>query len=158
MDLCIVKASPENFKLLGEMDASIFPKSDRFEAEDFRDYENFLVRLNGTPIGSIVLSHDEDVGKSYDSESPSAPGVLHIVSTALYTKFRRRGIGSVLKAWEIAYAKKHEFKEIVTSARKSNSGSINLNKKFGFHVARTISGYYENPKEDAVVMRLSLGD
>lgn len=64
-------------------------------------------------------------------------------------------MGSILKAWQIAYARTHGFTKIVTNARKSNSASIRLNLKFGFTVVSEGIGCYSDG-EDAVVMELCL--
>jgi ribosomal protein S18 acetylase RimI-like enzyme len=44
----------------------------------------------------------------------------------------------------------------VTNTRKSNAAMIALNERFGFCIARTTPGYYEEPAEEAVFMELKL--
>lgn len=61
-----------------------------------------------------------------------------------------------MKAWQIAYAKNKGYTCLIAHARESNTGSIALNTKFGFRITKTLPGYYEEPSEPGVVMRLNL--
>jgi ribosomal protein S18 acetylase RimI-like enzyme len=82
--------------------------------------------------------------------------VLYIISTAILPEFQRQGWGTVLKAWEIAYARRNMYKLMVTGCRKSNTAMINLNLRFGFQYAFEISDYYSDPVESAVILSLKV--
>jgi ribosomal-protein-alanine N-acetyltransferase len=75
----------------------------------------------------------------------------HIVSLAVMPQHRRKGIGQalVVKAMEgmRLYNAKHCFLEV----RVTNMPAINLYKKLGFKIIRTIHGYYSDG-EDAYLM------
>ncbi len=75
----------------------------------------------------------------------------HIVSLAVMPDHRRKGIGQalVVKAMEgmRLYNAKHCFLEV----RVTNMPAINLYKKLGFKIIRTIHGYYSDG-EDAYLM------
>lgn len=156
MELIIQPANKSDFSILATMDREIFGRDDAFSADNFGRCVNFLVYLNGFAIGSIVLMHNRSIARTYDDDEPIMEGSLYIISTALLPEYQRIGLGSILKAWQIAYARHNGFKRIVTNARLRNKASIALNKKFSFQVVETIPGYYPKPKEDAVVMRLDL--
>jgi len=154
VNILIRAANEDDFPLLAKMDALIFGEDDAFSADDFGRYVNFLVYLNSHAIGSMVFLHNRGVAKTYDEEEPHMAGTLYIISTALLPEYQSRGFGSILKAWQIAYAKFNEFNKIVTNARLSNKRSIALNKKFGFEITETIPNYYHGPKESALVLEL----
>jgi len=163
MNVSIVAADAEHIALLAKMDALIYVKADAFSEEDFKDpdFKNFLVRLDDEPVGSTVLAPNKGETESYDALLPEVEGTLYIISTAILPQFQRQGIGSIVKAWQIAYAKRNGFKKIVTNARVSNKGSIALNKKFGFQMIRIIPEYYNpdyagGPREDTIVLQLDI--
>ena len=47
---------------------------------------------------------------------------------------------------------------ITLEVRKSNTAAIALYEKYGFLSLGIRPGYYERPREDAVIMTLELGD
>jgi len=79
----------------------------------------------------------------------------HIVSVAVLPKYRRKGVAQALiaKATEgmLAYNAKQCFLEV----RVTNTPAVNLYKKLGFDVTRTIHGYYADG-EDAYIMSRKL--
>ena len=93
-----------------------------------------------------------------DVRNPPRRASLYVASTGILPRYRSLGFGKVLKSWQISYARYHRFTRIVTNTRKSNKIIIGLNRKFGFKVLRTTSGYYEDPCEPTVVMELNLLD
>jgi ribosomal protein S18 acetylase RimI-like enzyme len=83
-------------------------------------------------------------------------GYLYISTTGILPEFRGLGFGTLLKSWQICFARDHGFTRIVTNTRKSNRAMIRLNRKFGFRTVRVVPTYYDNPKEPTVVMELRL--
>jgi ribosomal protein S18 acetylase RimI-like enzyme len=83
-------------------------------------------------------------------------GYLYISTTGVLPEFRGLGFGTLLKSWQICFARDHGFTRIVTNTRKSNRTMIRLNRKFGFKTIRTIPDYYDRPREATVVMELRL--
>ena len=83
-------------------------------------------------------------------------GSLYITTTGILPKFQRAGLGLLLKSWQIAYAKRHGFRRIVTNNRRRNAAIIGLNKRLGFRVIRISPGYYSGPPDATVVMELRL--
>ncbi len=78
---------------------------------------------------------------------------LYIATTGILPRFQGFGLGGLLKAWEIAYARYHGF---ASHTRKKNTRMMKLNQKFGFRAVRTIRGYYSDPPDSGVLMELAL--
>ncbi|MEY8337926.1 ribosomal protein S18-alanine N-acetyltransferase [Lachnospiraceae bacterium 62-35] len=69
---------------------------------------------------------------------------------------RRMGLGSkVLEAME-GYARANQGERIFLEVRESNQGARMLYKSWGFQELGIRRNYYQNPREDAVLMRLVL--
>lgn len=79
----------------------------------------------------------------------------HIVSIAVMPENRRKGIGQALVAKAMEGMRFYNAKQCFLEVRVSNTPAINLYKKMGFKVVRTISGYYSDG-EDAYVMSREL--
>ena len=158
MDIAIIAASEDDIPLLAELDKAIYLPADAFSEKDFMDpdYKNFLLFLDEDPIGSTVLAPHKTIAESYSAPLPSAEGTLYIISTAILPQFQRSGFGSIVKAWQIAYARRNNFQRIVTNTRVSNRGSIALNQKFKFRITRVITNYYSDPSEDAFALELDI--
>lgn len=81
---------------------------------------------------------------------------LYISTTGILPSLRGLGLGSLMKSWQISFARLHGFKRMVAHTRGSNVAMIKLNQKFGFKIARVVRNYYHEPDESAVVMELVL--
>ncbi len=129
---------PRETRALMAFDRKVFPPADRFEAEYWRCCEAWWMFAGRAKVGCCAF--DEN----------------YIASTGILPSWQRRGLGSVMKAWQIAYARQKGYTCLMAHARASNSGSIALNQKFGFRITRTAPNHYDEPIEDGVVMRLDL--
>ena len=121
-----------------------FP-GDWFDAAMWRHFQSWWLLLGARKIGCCA----------FEPHVPSRRA-LYIASTAILPAFRGQGFGSLLKSWQIAYARHHGFTRLVTHTRASNRALIALNEKFGFKKIRRLAGYYGNPPEPAIVMELKL--
>ena len=79
----------------------------------------------------------------------------HVVSIAVLPQYRRKGIGQALMVQALKNMEKYKAKECFLEVRVSNTPAINLYKKLGFTVVRTIHSYYVDG-EDAYVMARKL--
>lgn len=79
----------------------------------------------------------------------------HIVSVAVLPQYRRKGIGQALVAMAMEKMTLYKAKQCFLEVRKSNTPAVNLYKKLGFQVSRTVRGYYMDG-EDAYVMSIRL--
>ncbi|MEM3536226.1 MAG: ribosomal protein S18-alanine N-acetyltransferase [Candidatus Bathyarchaeia archaeon] len=75
----------------------------------------------------------------------------HIVSVAVLPNYRRKGVGQALIVKAMEGMKLYNAKQCFLEVRVTNTPAINLYKKLGFQVTRTIHGYYADG-EDAYVM------
>ncbi|MEM3666891.1 MAG: ribosomal protein S18-alanine N-acetyltransferase, partial [Candidatus Bathyarchaeia archaeon] len=79
----------------------------------------------------------------------------HIVSVAVLPQYRRKGIGQALIKKAMEGMQTYNAKQCFLEVRVTNTPAINLYKKLGFEITRTINGYYSDG-EDAYVMSCKL--
>jgi ribosomal-protein-alanine N-acetyltransferase len=79
----------------------------------------------------------------------------HIVSVAVLHQHRRKGIGKALVAQALENMRIYNAKQCFLEVRVTNTPAIELYKKLGFEITRTIHGYYSDG-EDAYVMTRKL--
>jgi len=150
---------PAESRSLVTFDHKVFGRADWFEHEDWQAYESWWMIIDNKKVGCCAFQLNVDFQGDIrdDGRNPPRRASLYVVSTGILPEYRSLGFGKVLKSWQISYALYHQFTRIVTNTRKSNKIMIGLNRRFGFKVLRTTSGYYEDPCEPTVVMELSLG-
>ena len=78
----------------------------------------------------------------------------HIVSVAVMPEFRNMGVGNSLVQQALAGLPPHHVDECYLEVRVSNYPAINLYKKLGFQVARTIPRYYFDASDAYVMSKL----
>lgn len=83
-------------------------------------------------------------------------GEGHITTIAVEEKERCAGIGSTLLDNIISEALNVGLIFLTLEVRESNIPAQKLYKKFGFQIEGKRRGYYDSPKEDAVIMTLYL--
>ncbi len=113
-------------------------------------YQSFVFELqSGDSWFSVALMDGEIIGFA----------VLHrfvdegeLFNIAVSEKMRGRGVGDRLLCDIIEGAKKHELKKIFLEVRKTNEPAKSLYKKHGFEVCGLRRNYYDDPKEDAIIM------
>ncbi len=149
---------PGEMRDLRAFDRKVFSKADLFTTQEWAEYESFWMIVDRTVVGcsafQLNVDFKEDVRK--DETNPPMKGSVYIATTGILPAFQRKGMGALLKSWQIAFAKHHGFSRIVTNTRKSNIPMILLNNRFGFQIIRTTSKYYTGPVEATVVMELKL--
>lgn len=133
-------------------------QGDWFDADYWKQCVPWWMIVNGKKVGCCAFEHNVDFREdlSLSDENPFCRGSLYISSTGILPNSQGKGLGKLLKHWQLAYASYHGFTRIVTNHRESNRRIIRLNKSVGFKVARTTANYYENPTERVVVMELKL--
>jgi GNAT superfamily N-acetyltransferase len=149
---------PAQLRALASFDRRVFSASDAFPASYWRECEAWWMLIDGRKAGCCAFELHRDFTEDIapDGENPPREGTLYIATTGLLPKYQGKGLGAVLKAWEIAYATRHGFNRIVTNTRKRNARMIALNSMFGFTVLRTTPRYYDQPTDATVVMELVL--
>ena len=131
-------------------DRKVFPRSDVFSAEQWRDCRSFWLLIQDRKVGCCAFEEHVDF-----TDDPAA-GTLYIATTGILPAYRGKGLGSLMKAWQIAYARHQGFQRIVTNMRESNLAMKRLNERYGFQPLRVTPHYYEDPDEPTIVMELCL--
>jgi len=148
---------PDDLRSLVAFDRRLFP-SDYFSGAQWKHFNAYWMLIDGKRVGCCAfwehVDFQEDVRA--DRMNPRQEGTLYIVSTGIATRFQGMGFGQLLKAWQVAYARYHGFRRIVTNTRKGNTPMIRLNQKFQFQIIRTTPRYYSGPTDATVVMELIL--
>lgn len=75
---------------------------------------------------------------------------------AVVPEFRKKGIGKLLLASLISTAKENNASFISLEVRKSNTVAIKLYSDSGFEIVGERKNFYDNPKEDALIMTNTL--
>jgi len=81
-------------------------------------------------------------------------GIGELESVAVAENLRGRGIGRALVSAVVDWARNNAAERVDLEVRASNSGAIKLYEQAGFLHEGVRSGYYDNPKEDAVLMTI----
>ena len=80
----------------------------------------------------------------------------YINNIATLPDFRRQGVASRLLEKLIDFGKEAELTFLTLEVRASNTAAIALYSKYGFKEVGLRRGYYEKPREDALLMTVYL--
>ena len=104
-------------------------------------------------------SHDAHFTVAEEGEKLCGFCILHrlcddgeIFNVAVSPEKRRHGVGGALIDDALRAAKAMEIKRIYLEVRKSNDPAQKLYRKYGFSICGIRKNYYDDPKEDAVLM------
>lgn len=151
---------PKELRSLVTFDHKAFQDhpGDWFERDVWRHCEAWWMIVDKRKAGCCAFQPHVDFQEDIrdDFLNPVRNGSLYVVSTGILPSFQGTGLGQLMKAWQVSYAKLNGFTRIVTNTRKSNKRMIALNRKFDFTVLRTTPRYYANPMESTVVMELAI--
>lgn len=81
---------------------------------------------------------------------------FHITNIAITEKYRRKGYGRKLLKFIEKIAATPKIKKISLEVRSSNCIAQDMYKKYGYKVIRVLKNYYQEEKEDALVMEKKL--
>ena len=76
----------------------------------------------------------------------------HIMNIAIAPEYRGRHLSDMLMEEMINMAKSLTIRNMTLEVRISNTAALGLYEKYGFKSAGVRKGYYEDNKEDAVIM------
>lgn len=110
-----------------------------------------IARVASAPI----IEHQRIAGYIVARESA---GELHINNVAVRDQYRRRGVGSALLTRIVEAARRLEVQVAFLEVRSGNLAAQRLYEKIGFKAIARRPDYYSDPREDAVVMSLTLGE
>jgi len=128
--------------------------SDYFFVDLHRRFpEAFIVaEENGEVVGYIMCRIETGLSSSIFR------GLIkkgHIVSVAVMPEYRRKGIGEALVTKAMESMRLYKAKQCFLEVRVTNTAAVDLYKKLGFEVYRTIRSYYADG-EGACVMETKL--
>jgi len=106
-----------------------------------RDHSHFLVARSGSEVIGYIgfwMVSDE----------------MHIVTIAVRSDFRYKGVGSMLMASALALAARLGASKSTLEVRITNLPAQELYKKFGFETVAIRKNFYSDTGEDAYVMWL----
>ena len=106
------------------------------------DSDLFVAELRGAVAGYSVFWAVTDQGE--------------LGNVAVAEEYRGRGIGRALVDAVLERAGERSVHEIFLEVRRSNDGAQNLYRTLGFTQVGQRKNYYQEPAEDAIVMRLEL--
>ena len=75
----------------------------------------------------------------------------YITNIVVHPGYRRQGIAKALIKELLQYGERHELFRITLEVRKSNKKAIALYQHMGFKKDGIRPGFYDSPKEDAVI-------
>lgn len=81
---------------------------------------------------------------------------MNIANVAVDSEFRRQGVGKRLMDSAVILAKQNRMTTIYLEVRKSNEAAQELYRKVGFERGGVRKNFYDNPKEDGLIMRMDL--
>ena len=76
----------------------------------------------------------------------------HITNVAVHPEFRHQGIGDQLVSELLSLCEKENIDLVTLEVRKSNYNAIKLYEKHGFVAEGIRKAYYQDNKEDAIIM------
>lgn len=75
-----------------------------------------------------------------------------LVSIAVDARSRRQGLGALLMQHMLGWCRQHQVARLMLEVRVSNAPARAMYARFGFAEDGIRPGYYQNPREDAVLM------
>ena len=142
--LAIVRMAAEHLPALAQIEADTFPQAwskEGLAAELTNETAVFLVaEWDGEPVGYLGMHQVLDE--------------CDIARVAVKEAFRGKGVGFWLLAAARRYAQTHGGTRLMLEVRLSNTTARTLYERFGFTQDGTRPGFYEAPREDAVLYSL----
>jgi len=99
-------------------------------------------RLIGFAVGKVIVSADERLAE--------------LESVAVDPSSRRAGTGVALCEAVVAWCRSMDVQDLELEVRAGSKAATGLYRKIGFEVVGDRPAYYDDPVEDALLMRLRL--
>ena len=148
MDYQIVPMTASHLNQVAELEKICFPE----DPWSWRVLEDSLANENAAAF--IAQSPDGNVlGYLFFSAVLDEGGVDNL---AVSPAARRRGIGRALMEAFHRRAGEKGLAFLFLEVRPSTKSAVSLYESFGYQAAGRRKNYYDNPKEDAIIMRLEL--
>lgn len=112
---------------------------DGLKSELKNKFARFYVALSGDEVAGYIGAHN-------------ILGEVYITNVAVFSAFRRMGVGGKLVNTLLNEMKKENAEFVTLEVRKSNHSAISLYEKYGFEKVGERKDFYEKPREDAILM------
>jgi [ribosomal protein S18]-alanine N-acetyltransferase len=83
---------------------------------------------------------------------------MEVYNIGVRPEHQRTGVGQVLMHDLIVFSRRNSVSDIWLEVRRKNSSAIAFYLSFGFAECGIRRGFYQHPSDDAVTMRLALGN
>jgi len=124
--------------------------SSYFFIDLFQQYpETFIVAEGDEELAGYIMCRIETGLLNFRSFEIPKRG--HVISIAVLPQYRNKGVGYALIRRALQAMTHYKAKECYLEVRVSNLPAINLYKKLGFEITKTIKGYYADG-ENAYMM------
>jgi ribosomal-protein-alanine N-acetyltransferase len=114
------------------------------------------------PQRSLIVAHLDEavigfaVGLMHSAPQDSSESSAELESVVVAASVRRSGIGRELCRAVIDWCRARRATEVVLEVRAASAGAIALYAALGFAQTGRRPGYYRDPEDDAVLMRLKM--
>jgi [ribosomal protein S18]-alanine N-acetyltransferase len=138
------------FDIQAETGLSVWSKNDytsELEREDsiFKIAQTADEKIVGFALVRLTIGNSNTANNSYDSSE--------ILNIAVRNSFQHKGIGQMIFDEIVCELRSKNIAEIWLEVRKSNSKAISFYHKNGFEMQFERKNYYNNPTENACVLR-----
>ena len=136
----------EDIKYIGELEAKTF--TDAWTEQSVRDTfvqkQAFITVADddGKLVGYCIIYYVMDEAE--------------IARIAISEDVRRKGLGKGLLDYTCKCCREKQIERLMLDVRESNEGAIAFYKNYGFETDGMRKHFYDMPKEDAVLMSMSL--
>ncbi|MFN2432202.1 MAG: ribosomal protein S18-alanine N-acetyltransferase [Gemmatimonadota bacterium] len=118
---------------------------------DSQAFDAFLGR--GPWFSRVALAGREVVGYALGW---CAAGEAELMNLAVAPSHRRRALGADLLRWTLGTCAARGARSVSLEVRASNAAAQRLYRRHGFEAVGRRRGYYQNPREDALLFRARL--
>ncbi len=142
MDITIEKMNVAHIEKLAVIEKECFstPWSEKALRDELSNPNaRFLVAFCDGEISGYIGAHN-------------IIGEVYITNVAVSLAHRRKGIGEKLVGSLIELSESENADFVTLEVRESNNSAINLYKKMKFKEVGKRKNFYENPREDAILM------
>lgn len=139
--ISVIPAASGHIKDIALLEAACFsqPWSKEGIADSIRAGTRFFVaETGGRTAGYVGITTVVDEG--------------YITNLAVFPQYRRKGVAGALLRAVFQLAKQQGLSFVSLEVRRSNLAAISLYEKFGFKTEGERKDFYENPREDALIM------
>jgi ribosomal-protein-alanine N-acetyltransferase len=139
---------PDHLDDLAELESLAFARPWSYDA---------LAEELQNPLAVFYVAEDVDTERAL-----GYIGMHHILDEGLIANvvvhpgYRRRGVATTLMKEIIEYVENHDITRLTLEVRVSNTPAITLYESLGFERDGLRPGFYDSPKEDAVIYSLYL--